>query len=109
MKPSTMNFARRSRRATWRITSGFRYCSAVIAMRGVLVYLSVSERVGKGYYQAGEQGRRVRVLDAQDGLFVTFGRVPQDRQATAVTIDDDVLGDAEPVVIDTLEHVVAFP
>src|SRR6516162_10281004 len=30
MKPSTMNFARRSSRETWRITSGFRYCSAVV-------------------------------------------------------------------------------
>src|SRR3954449_12570484 len=27
--PSTMNLARRSSRATWRITSGFRYFSAV--------------------------------------------------------------------------------
>src|SRR5262245_21626436 len=104
MKPSTMNFARRSRRATWRITSGFRYCSAVIAM---WVVLPVSERVGQPYRQAGEQGRRVRVLDAQDGLFVTFGRVPQHRQATIVTIHDDVFRDAEPVVIGPLEHVVA--
>ena len=32
MKPSTMNLARRSSRATWRITSGFRYFSAVPAM-----------------------------------------------------------------------------
>src|SRR4030081_619413 len=31
MKPSTMNLARRSSRATWRITSGFRYFSAVLA------------------------------------------------------------------------------
>ena len=32
MNPSTMNLARRSSRATWRITSGFRYFSAVPAM-----------------------------------------------------------------------------
>src|SRR4051794_12113879 len=31
MNPSTMNLARRSSRATWRITSGFRYFSAVPA------------------------------------------------------------------------------
>src|SRR6516225_2515521 len=31
MKPSTMNLARRSSRETWRITSGFRYFSAVLA------------------------------------------------------------------------------
>src|SRR3954466_13754984 len=31
MSPSTMNLARRSSRATWRITSGFRYFSAVLA------------------------------------------------------------------------------
>src|SRR5262245_18992489 len=31
MKPSTMNRARRSSRETWRITSGFRYFSAVLA------------------------------------------------------------------------------
>src|SRR3954470_14482123 len=30
MNPSTMNLARRSSRATWRITSGFRYFSAVL-------------------------------------------------------------------------------
>src|SRR3954453_11386448 len=33
MNPSTMNLARRSSRATWRITSGFRYFSAVLAKR----------------------------------------------------------------------------
>src|SRR5690348_12965857 len=31
MNPSTMNLARRSSRATWRITSGFKYFSAVLA------------------------------------------------------------------------------
>src|SRR3954471_16376875 len=31
-KPCTMNFARRSSRATWRITSGRRYFSAVIGI-----------------------------------------------------------------------------
>src|SRR4051812_23677084 len=31
MNPSTMNLARRSSRETWRITSGFRYFSAVLA------------------------------------------------------------------------------
>src|SRR5580698_8706658 len=32
--PSTMNFARRSSRATWRITSGRRYFSAFTSIRG---------------------------------------------------------------------------
>ena len=32
MKPSTMNLARKSSRETWRITSGFRYFSALPAM-----------------------------------------------------------------------------
>src|SRR5277367_4013208 len=36
MKPSTINLARRSSRATWRITSGFRYFSAVPATKCLL-------------------------------------------------------------------------
>src|SRR4051794_841262 len=36
MNPSTMNLARRSSRATWRITAGFRYFSAVPATRSLL-------------------------------------------------------------------------
>src|SRR3954454_7535517 len=49
MKPSTMNLARRSSRATWRITSGFRYFSAVPAkevLREVLFLQRSRRQVG---------------------------------------------------------------
>src|SRR3954471_4959736 len=77
MNPSTMNLARRSSRATWRITSGFRYFSAGPAKQSPpLDYpfllrespkssLSPAERslehLGQGDGQAGQQGAGVHV------------------------------------------------
>src|SRR5258708_1019237 len=65
MNPSTMNFARRSSRATWRITSGFRYFSGVPAKGSVLA--------GRGF-------------DRPEGAALETGRVrsPGFRTATVV-------------------------
>src|SRR3954451_5245121 len=77
MNPSTMNLARRSSRATWRITSGFRYFSAVPAKpspplddpflprKSPKSSLSPGERslehLGQGDGQAGQQGAGVHI------------------------------------------------
>src|SRR3954451_10400854 len=64
MKPSTMNLARRSSRATWRITSGFRYFSAVLAkVHLASPFLGVWQRIGM------ERGwARIKSRECEDGL-----------------------------------------
>src|SRR3954465_10211638 len=49
MNPSTMNLARRSSRATWRITSGFKYFSAVLDTRGNLALNVADKRIEAGF------------------------------------------------------------
>src|SRR5579884_3427690 len=79
MNPSTMNLARRSSRATWRMTSGFRYFSAVPAklsfLRSVPSTLPIrpmfdarSEDFGQRDFQAGEQRGGIDVRLRQDTL-----------------------------------------
>src|SRR5439155_17490451 len=77
MNPSTMNLARRSSRATWRITSGFRYFSAVLATHPP--YLSSPSRLvvqdlSQRYSQPWQKVKRVILGTLQVVLEDASGR-----------------------------------
>src|SRR6516162_3523453 len=67
MNPSTMNLARRSSRATWRMTAGFRYFSAVPAIDATCLASRKLENLG---CRSGDQDLQavVPVSDDSDKL-----------------------------------------
>src|SRR4051812_8965357 len=100
--PSTMNLARRSSRLTWRITSGFRYCSAVAATgnpprlrsRGGPAACG-SEHVGQGDGQARQQRAGVDVADAEEPPAVAPRGEGEDDHSPRGAIDDHIFANAE--------------
>src|SRR3954451_16943633 len=82
MNPSTMNLARRSSRATWRMTSGFRCFSAVLATGQSSLSSSRAGPSGDDVrdrdLEARQQGGRVDVARREHALLIAALGVPQD-------------------------------
>src|SRR5947208_4957768 len=93
MNPSTMNLARRSSRATWRMTSGFRYFSAVLATGQSSLPSSrpgpSGEDVRDRDLEARQQGGHIDVARAQDSFLVAALGVPQDGDPLLGYVNDD--------------------
>src|SRR5438067_2459581 len=118
MNPSTMNLARRSSRATWRMTSGFRYFSAVPAKLSSSdqplpttpatrpMFDARSEDLGQRDFQAGELRGGVGVGLGEHALGVALGRVAQDGDAAVEAIDKDIFQDLNLVILGPLRDVI---